>query len=283
MADDDLDYYRILQVDQEAEPEVIQAAYRRLSLKYHPDRNQGSVAARSRMEQLNLAYEALSDPARRASYDTNRAAALSKPAGQPASRQREVRAHPAANRSAGAHAASQQRRARLTAIILLAVIAGVVVALGPVRARWSSGPSEPKRQGVAAATAAPAPQTIRQPANGHPLADALPARFVGVWRGTVVQGDTPNGVTYSPTMKLHPARVGHGAGRYWAVRAGHETCVFAVTLRHASERTIELVTRVLGGLHCAPGTVTLSLRSAGTLAYRWAAQGATATGTLTRV
>lgn len=62
------DYYEILQVHPSAEPEVIKAAYRKLAQKYHPDRNPSSQA-NSYMKRLNLAYEVLSDPARRARYD----------------------------------------------------------------------------------------------------------------------------------------------------------------------------------------------------------------------
>ena len=62
------DLYETLQVSPTAEPEVIEAAYRRLALKYHPDKNP-SPDADERMKQLNRAYEILQDPARRAKYD----------------------------------------------------------------------------------------------------------------------------------------------------------------------------------------------------------------------
>lgn len=64
----DKDYYQILQVDPSAEPEVIAAAYKRLSLKYHPDKNP-SPQATLRMQEINEAYRVLSDPALRARYD----------------------------------------------------------------------------------------------------------------------------------------------------------------------------------------------------------------------
>jgi len=67
----DKDYYAILQVDPRAEPEVIEAAYRRLSRKYHPDVN-GRPGAGQRMAELNEAFEVLSDPGRRAAYDLRR-------------------------------------------------------------------------------------------------------------------------------------------------------------------------------------------------------------------
>jgi len=63
-----LNYYKVLQIDPEADPEVITAAYRRLSHKYHPDLNR-DAAAQARMLELNRAYEVLSNPVQRADYD----------------------------------------------------------------------------------------------------------------------------------------------------------------------------------------------------------------------
>ncbi|MFA5317368.1 MAG: DnaJ domain-containing protein [Dehalococcoidales bacterium] len=64
----ELDYYTILQVDPRAEPEVIQAAYRRLAAKYHPDVD-SSFEAEERMKLLNAAYEVLSDTGKRREHD----------------------------------------------------------------------------------------------------------------------------------------------------------------------------------------------------------------------
>jgi hypothetical protein len=66
-----LNLYEVLQVSTSASPEVVQAAYRALARSYHPDVNPSSDAAR-RMRQLNAAYSVLSDPVRRARYDTVR-------------------------------------------------------------------------------------------------------------------------------------------------------------------------------------------------------------------
>ncbi|MDX2051993.1 MAG: DnaJ domain-containing protein [Polyangiaceae bacterium] len=63
--------YKILQVDPSAEREVIEAAYRRLASKYHPDKDP-SPDATARMKELNGAYEVLKDPERRAEYDRQR-------------------------------------------------------------------------------------------------------------------------------------------------------------------------------------------------------------------
>lgn len=65
------DPYKVLQVDSEAEDEVIQAAYRRLAQKYHPDMAPGPEAA-ARMAAINAAWEILRDPGRRASHDLAR-------------------------------------------------------------------------------------------------------------------------------------------------------------------------------------------------------------------
>ena len=73
------DYYAILQVHPNAEPEVIDAAYRRLAAKYHPDVNP-SADATARMQRINEAHRVLSDPSLRAAYDARRARAVSRPA-----------------------------------------------------------------------------------------------------------------------------------------------------------------------------------------------------------
>src|SRR6476659_952194 len=68
-----MDPYKVLQVDPEAEEEVIQAAYRRLAQKYHPDIAGPSGA--ERMAAINAAWELLRDPNQRATYDRERMAA----------------------------------------------------------------------------------------------------------------------------------------------------------------------------------------------------------------
>lgn len=65
------DHYEVLQVHPSAHPDVIQSAYRRLALLYHPDINPSPEAVEM-MARLNEAYEVLSDPQRRAAYDRQR-------------------------------------------------------------------------------------------------------------------------------------------------------------------------------------------------------------------
>ncbi|HEU4573090.1 MAG TPA: DnaJ domain-containing protein [Candidatus Limnocylindrales bacterium] len=67
------DPYKVLQVDPEADLDVIQAAYRRLASRYHPDHADAPDAA-ARMVLLNQAWEIVSDPGRRAELDAARVA-----------------------------------------------------------------------------------------------------------------------------------------------------------------------------------------------------------------
>ena len=60
--------YQTLQVDQDADPDVIEAAFKRLALKYHPDRSKDSEAP-AKMREVLAAKDVLADPKRRLAYD----------------------------------------------------------------------------------------------------------------------------------------------------------------------------------------------------------------------
>ena len=69
------DYYEILEVSREANPDEVKRSYKRLALRYHPDRNPGDAAAEARFKAVCVAYDTLSDPSRRRHYDRFGAAA----------------------------------------------------------------------------------------------------------------------------------------------------------------------------------------------------------------
>jgi len=66
------DYYAILGVGPEATPEEIKRAYRRLALRWHPDRNPGDPEAEERFKEIAEAYSVLIDPEKRSQYDAAR-------------------------------------------------------------------------------------------------------------------------------------------------------------------------------------------------------------------
>ncbi|MDI9333445.1 MAG: molecular chaperone DnaJ [Cytophagales bacterium] len=63
------DFYQILGVPKNASDEDIKKSYRKLAMKYHPDRNQGDASAEGKFKEAKEAYEMLSDPDKRAAYD----------------------------------------------------------------------------------------------------------------------------------------------------------------------------------------------------------------------
>src|SRR4029077_16385835 len=63
------DYYKVLEVPRSSSEAEIKRAYRRLAMKFHPDRNPGDKGAEDRFKEAKEAYEVLSDSSRRAIYD----------------------------------------------------------------------------------------------------------------------------------------------------------------------------------------------------------------------
>lgn len=153
------DLYKILQVDPDADLEVVEAAYRRLARRYHPDLNHAAWAV-ERMKELNTAYETLRSPRRRALYD--RQFHMAKGSSQPGSRRGVARCQRHVDLVAvescdgcGAGLCSAcagrfqpptctacvvrwARRRQLGAVVTLMAVAMVVVVVGGVSV-WAAG------------------------------------------------------------------------------------------------------------------------------------------------
>src|SRR5450759_991791 len=62
-------YYETLEVDRNADESKLKAAFRKLAMKWHPDKNPGDASSEIRFKEINEAYEVLKDGDKRAAYD----------------------------------------------------------------------------------------------------------------------------------------------------------------------------------------------------------------------
>ena len=69
MSATEIDYYQLLEVSRDADGGVLKSAYRKLAMKYHPDRNPGDAECEAKFKAINEAYDCLKDPQKRAAYD----------------------------------------------------------------------------------------------------------------------------------------------------------------------------------------------------------------------
>ncbi|MDF8334055.1 molecular chaperone DnaJ [Novosphingobium cyanobacteriorum] len=65
----EIDFYELLEVERTADDKVLKSAYRKLAMKFHPDKNPGCKDSEAKFKQINEAYACLSDPQKRAAYD----------------------------------------------------------------------------------------------------------------------------------------------------------------------------------------------------------------------
>ncbi len=65
----DIDYYELLEIERSADDGLIKSSYRKLAMRWHPDRNPGDGAAEAKFKSISEAYECLKDPQKRAAYD----------------------------------------------------------------------------------------------------------------------------------------------------------------------------------------------------------------------
>jgi len=69
MASAQIDFYELLEVEQTADDKTIKSSYRRLAMRYHPDKNPGCGESESKFKAISQAYDCLKDPQKRAAYD----------------------------------------------------------------------------------------------------------------------------------------------------------------------------------------------------------------------
>lgn len=69
LADGNRDFYKILGIPRSAKEREIKKAFKKMSIKYHPDKNKGDEDAMRKYQDITAAYDALSDPERRRKYD----------------------------------------------------------------------------------------------------------------------------------------------------------------------------------------------------------------------
>ena len=65
----EIDYYELLECERTADAGTIKSSYRKLAMKYHPDKNAGCKDSEAKFKAVSEAYEVLKDPQKRAAYD----------------------------------------------------------------------------------------------------------------------------------------------------------------------------------------------------------------------
>ena len=65
----EVDFYELLECERGADDATLKASYRKLAMKYHPDKNDGCKDSESRFKAISEAYDCLKDPQKRAAYD----------------------------------------------------------------------------------------------------------------------------------------------------------------------------------------------------------------------
>lgn len=134
-------YYEILQIRNDASPEIIRAAYKSLIQKFHPDKHPDDLAADHMAKMLTEAYETLSDARRRAAYDES----LKQPQTRGYSAQREtmVPSVPTATRTMefGSHKSAPVVIVAVAVIIIIMVITATLYRASDRRSNIDATPS----------------------------------------------------------------------------------------------------------------------------------------------
>ncbi len=65
----EVDFYELLEVTRDADDKTVKSAYRRLAMRFHPDKNPGCADSEAKFKAISRAYDCLKDPQKRAAYD----------------------------------------------------------------------------------------------------------------------------------------------------------------------------------------------------------------------
>jgi len=126
----DLDYYKILGVDKNASNDEIKKAYKKLAIKYHPDKNDNDELSTEVFKKVKNAYETLSNPTTKVAYD-NKQAYYQTPNNQ-SSKKTHNTSVPLKNKGIS------NKKASLLAISFVFILATIVLILYPLANKWAS-------------------------------------------------------------------------------------------------------------------------------------------------
>ena len=126
-----LDYYKILGVDKNATQDEIKKAYKKLAVKYHPDKNEGELLSAEIFKSVKEAYENLSDSHKKSSYDSKRhqTQQSTRSSAQKTYQKQYTRTKPNSK---------EDLKYKLIGLAFLAVIVTVALILYPLMNKWAS-------------------------------------------------------------------------------------------------------------------------------------------------
>ena len=199
-----MSHYDTLEVSPQASPEVIRAAYKSLMQRFHPDKNPGNGAIAQRAGLITLAYDTLSDPAKRAAYDHSLEAARQSDSATPrGATARRVRA-PAPSQAVGRHS---NVITFFWAVVLVIVVAGGV-------SLWLLKSSAPRPQVNGAA----------------PMANANPANSSTRANSNGATGTAPAAARQAPDNYAVTVRLGSGLRVLVTGASSEPARVYALTI-----------------------------------------------------
>ena len=197
---DERDPYQILRVSPNAEPEVIESAYRRLARKYHPDVDD-SPDATERMKLLNWAYSILSDPDRRREHDRRRRS-HEQSQSSPPPESRAASESPSRTCKTSTYRAFASRYGKWTAVVIVISIfaVGILITILPHRNGSEATLSQPTPFPTPAPTATlvtvtPAPEPTPTTPDVQSIPTGDPAAYLASGKAHLEAGEVAQAIT----------------------------------------------------------------------------------------